>query len=151
MNHEQTFVPAVGHDEARRHLTTQVLGARNLEDVLAATQALKEWIQTYPEEREWMRDGFEQLSHMEDIARERAALPAPQQEMYHRRDCLMSQIYSAYTLPDVAVARKALEEWLASYPKDDEAEAATHYLTTMQEMLMSIAEQEAVASLQPAA
>ena len=139
------------HIEARRRLTTQVLGARDLEDVLAATQALKEWIQTYPEEQNYMRDGFEQLSHMEDFARERAAMSPEQREMYQRRDRLIGQIYDAYTLPDVAVASKAVDEWLAAYPEDESVETAQRYLMTMQELLMSIAEQEASPSLQSAA
>ena len=57
-------------DAARECLTWQVLGAKTLPEVYAAQQALREWIKTYPEEREWMRDGFEQLSLMQDIGEE---------------------------------------------------------------------------------
>ena len=38
----------------------QVLSARELPDVLAAMEALKQWMQEYPDDQ-GMRDGFEQL------------------------------------------------------------------------------------------
>lgn len=60
-------------DAARERLTNQVLDATTLDEVLAATEVLREWIKTRPEEREWMRDGFEQLSLMQDIAEEQEA------------------------------------------------------------------------------
>ena len=60
------------HDEARECLTDQVLSATTLDEIHAATQALREWIKTYPEEK-GMRDGFEQLSLMQDIAEEQEA------------------------------------------------------------------------------
>ena len=53
---------------ARQLLTEQVLDATSLDEVRAAREALRAWIATYPEEREWMRDGFEQLAQMEEIA-----------------------------------------------------------------------------------
>jgi hypothetical protein len=34
---------------------------------------LRAWIAQYPEEREWMRDGFEQLAQMEEAAEAQAA------------------------------------------------------------------------------
>jgi len=55
-------------DIARQLLTEQVLNATSLDEVRAAREALRVWIATYPEEREWMRDGFEQLAQMEEIA-----------------------------------------------------------------------------------
>jgi hypothetical protein len=55
---------------ARECLTWQVLSAKTLTEIKAAQQALRTWIEQYPEEREWMRDGFEQLSIMQDIAEE---------------------------------------------------------------------------------
>jgi len=53
---------------ARQLLTEQVLDATSLTEVRAARDALRAWIATHPEEREWMRDGFEQLAQMEEIA-----------------------------------------------------------------------------------
>lgn len=53
---------------ARQILTEQVLDATTLDEVRAAREALRAWIMKYPEEREWMRDGFEQLAQMEEIA-----------------------------------------------------------------------------------
>ena len=64
---------AFDKDEARECLTRQVLSATTLQEVHAATNALREWIKAYPDEREWMRDGFEQLSMMQDIAEEQEA------------------------------------------------------------------------------
>ena len=55
-------------DIARQLLTEQVLDATTLQEVRAAREALRAWITAYPEEREWMRDGFEQLAQMEEIA-----------------------------------------------------------------------------------
>ena len=55
-------------DIARQLLTEQVLHATTLEEIHQARHALRTWVQKYPEEREWMRDGFEQLAQMEDIA-----------------------------------------------------------------------------------
>ena len=59
-------------DQARETLINQVLDATSLPQVKAAQHALREWIRTHPEEQE-MRDGFEQLSLMEDIAEMEAA------------------------------------------------------------------------------
>lgn len=55
-------------DIARQLLTEQVLDATSLVEIRAAREALRTWIAKYPEEREWMRDGFEQLAQMEEIA-----------------------------------------------------------------------------------
>ena len=55
------------HDEARECLIDQVLGATTLDEITSARQALRDWIKAYPEE-DGLRDGFEQLSLMEDAA-----------------------------------------------------------------------------------
>ena len=60
-------------DLARECLSWQVLSAKTLAEVATAQDALRAWIEQYPEEREWMRDGFEQLSMMSDIAEEEEA------------------------------------------------------------------------------
>jgi hypothetical protein len=54
----------------REILTEQVLDATTLPEIAAAKQALRNWIATYPEEAEFMRDGFSQLYLLEEIARE---------------------------------------------------------------------------------
>jgi hypothetical protein len=54
------------HDEARERLMDQVLSATSREEIAAAWKALQEWIARFPEE-EGMRDGFEQLSLMQDV------------------------------------------------------------------------------------
>ena len=59
-------------NQARERLHNQVMDATTLAEVLTATQALKAWIEAHPED-EWMRDGFEQLSLMQDIAEEQEA------------------------------------------------------------------------------
>ncbi len=53
------------HEEARERLTDQVLNATTREEIASAWKALQEWIERFPEE-EGMRDGFEQLSLMQD-------------------------------------------------------------------------------------
>jgi hypothetical protein len=64
-------------DRARERLTRQVLGAKTLPEVLAATEALREWMRAHPEE-DFMRDGFEQLAQMQEIAEEEEAQRARQ-------------------------------------------------------------------------
>ncbi len=59
-------------DQARERLTWQVLGATTLPEITAAKQALREWIKAHPEE-EGMRDAFEQLYLLEEIAKEQEA------------------------------------------------------------------------------
>ncbi len=54
-------------EPAREAVTKKVLSARALPDILEAQQALRAWIKAHPED-EGMRDGFEQLSLMQDIA-----------------------------------------------------------------------------------
>ncbi len=57
---------------ARELVTKKVLSARTLPDVREAQQILRDWIKAHPED-EGMRDGFEQLSLMQDIAEEEQA------------------------------------------------------------------------------
>ena len=59
-------------DTARELVTRKVLSARSLPDVREAQQVLRDWIKAHPED-EGMRDGFEQLSLMQDIAEEEQA------------------------------------------------------------------------------
>ncbi len=67
--------PLLAHDLNRERLTNQVLDATTLQEISAARQALRDWIRNYPDE-EGMSDAFEQLSLLEDIAREEAKPPA---------------------------------------------------------------------------
>ena len=60
-------------NRVRQLLTEQVLDATTHEEVRKAREALRAWIVQYPEEREWMRDGFEQLAQMEEVAEAQAA------------------------------------------------------------------------------
>jgi hypothetical protein len=53
---------------ARQILTEQVLDATSIDEILAARTALRAWIEAHPEERELLRDAFEQLAQMEEIA-----------------------------------------------------------------------------------
>jgi hypothetical protein len=59
-------------DRAREALREQVLDATTLKEVLAAQQALREWIKAHPEDV-GMSDAFEQLSLMQEIAEEQKA------------------------------------------------------------------------------
>ena len=56
-------------DAARERVTKKVLSARSLPDIRKAQKMLRDWIKAHPED-EGMRDGFEQLSLMQDIAEE---------------------------------------------------------------------------------
>lgn len=65
---------------ARTRLTAKVLSATTLPDVLAATQALRDWIKAHPEDA-GMADAFEQLANMQEIAEmEEAERAGPHQE-----------------------------------------------------------------------
>jgi len=59
----------VDTETAREAVTKVVLSARALPDVLKAQQVLRAWVKAHPED-EGMRDGFEQLSLMQDIVEE---------------------------------------------------------------------------------
>ena len=144
---EQTTEPAHTWSETLSRLTTQALGARNLEDVLAAKQALRNFIRMYPEARETFRDAFEQLSNMEDIARERAAQPPEQIEWYHQHDCLMRQADSAITTVEVTDALQKIEAWLRLYPMDETLQPMREQLILTQEVLNETTT-EAVSALQ---
>jgi hypothetical protein len=61
------------HDIKRELLTEQVLDATTLPEISAAKQALRDWIAQFPEEADYMRDGFSQLYLLEEIAREQEA------------------------------------------------------------------------------
>ena len=123
-------------DAARECLTWQVLGAKTLPKVLAAQQALREWIKTYPEEREWMRDGFEQLSLMQDIAEEQEAEQHQQTEKSAHdkaRECLLDQVLGATTLEEIAAAWKALREWMSAYPEEEGMRHGFEQLSLMED------------------
>lgn len=55
-------------DFAREELLNQMMEARTLPQIEAAKQALRCWLEQYPEEP-GMADGFEMLSHREDWAK----------------------------------------------------------------------------------
>jgi hypothetical protein len=54
-------------DAARQTLIRRVLGARTRTEITSARLALREWMKVHPDEQ-GMRDGFEQLAQMEEIA-----------------------------------------------------------------------------------
>lgn len=55
-------------DRERELLKELVLDATSFDEISTARQRLRDWVSAHPAEREWMRDGFEQLAQMEDIA-----------------------------------------------------------------------------------
>ena len=59
----------LNRDASREYVTKKVLSARSLPDIREAQKMLRDWIKAHPED-EGMRDGFEQLSLMQDIAEE---------------------------------------------------------------------------------
>lgn len=56
----------------RECLVNQVLDARAIAEIDVAAQALREWLRRYPEDT-GIREGFEGLSLMRDIAEEQEA------------------------------------------------------------------------------
>ncbi len=53
-------------DLARERVSDQVLNADTLQEIEAAKQVLREWMQTHPEEQ-GMRDGFELLYTIQEM------------------------------------------------------------------------------------
>lgn len=60
------------HLPEREQIVNQVLDARTLAEIDAAACALREWLNRYPEDT-GIREGFEGLSLMRDIAEEQEA------------------------------------------------------------------------------
>lgn len=54
-------------NQTRERVINQVLDATTISEIEVARHILREWMMTHPEEQ-GMRDGFEQLSLMQDIA-----------------------------------------------------------------------------------
>lgn len=63
-------------DFARECVITQVLSARTLPQIAAATEALSQWLKEYPDET-GLEDGFGQLAMMEEAAMMGAFEPLP--------------------------------------------------------------------------
>lgn len=55
-------------DAARERLLTQVLSARTLPQIAAATEALRRWLKEHPDET-GLEDGFGQLAMMAEAAK----------------------------------------------------------------------------------
>ena len=115
-------------DPARNLLIRQILSARELPDVLAAMEALRQWMREHPDDQ-GMRDGFEQLSLMQDIHEWRVANPeewAAEQEAERRviaahqpeRDRMLRDALGARTAAQLDWAEQALFQWAADYPED---------------------------------
>jgi hypothetical protein len=67
------YVAGSDSEEAeRKRVLGQALSARTLSQVLAATCELKLWVASHPDDL-GIVDAFEQLSLMEDVAREKEA------------------------------------------------------------------------------
>lgn len=62
--------------QARERVINQVLDATTLTEIEAARHILREWMAVHPKEQ-GMRDGFEQLSLMQDIAEAEEAQSVP--------------------------------------------------------------------------
>ena len=61
-------------DTARDQLTNQVLDATTLPEIEGAREALRAWIKQHPEDG-GMRDAFEQLAMMQEIAETESDAP----------------------------------------------------------------------------
>lgn len=66
-------------DLARERLLTQVLSARTLPQIAAATGALSWWLKEHPEET-GLEDGFGQLAMMEEAAMMSDSEPSPDEQ-----------------------------------------------------------------------
>lgn len=63
-------------NQARERIINQVLDATTLPEIEAARHILRQWMAAHSEEQ-GMRDGFEQLSLMQDTAEAEEAQSAP--------------------------------------------------------------------------
>lgn len=115
-------------DPVRNRVIRQALSARELPDVLAATEALRQWMQEHPDDQ-GMRDGFEQLSLLQDIHEWRAANPeewAAEQEAERQaiaahapeRERMLRDARGARTAAELDRAEQALFQWNADHPED---------------------------------
>ena len=115
-------------DPARERLNRRVLSARGLPDVLAAKEALRQWMRDHPDDQ-GMREGFEQLFLMQEIAEWKLANPEEwqaQQEAERRavaalepeRGQLLRDARQARTLAQLDRAERELFQWVAEHPED---------------------------------
>lgn len=115
-------------DPARERLNRQVLSARGLPDVLAAKEALRQWMQDHPDDQ-GMREGFEQLFLLQEIAEWKLANPKEwqaQQEEEQRaiaalepeRGQMLRNARQTRTLVQLDRAERDLFQWAADHPED---------------------------------
>lgn len=120
----------------RERLTQQILSADTLPEVHAAQAALRRWRERYPED--WgILDAGEQLSLIEDALLEDDSPPgqSPSWTAWQR---LEYQVMGARTLPEIAVARHALRQWVEHNPGQQEDE-----LLEMLFLLLDVVEERA--------
>jgi hypothetical protein len=68
-------------EAARERLSDQVFSAKTLAEIMAVKQALRQWLMDHPDEP-GMADGFEVLSHRQDFAEQREAIPTQPKEKH---------------------------------------------------------------------
>lgn len=115
-------------DSPRERLNRRVLSARGLPDVLAAKEALRQWMRDHPDDH-GMRYGFEQIFHLQEIEEWKLANPEEwqaQQEAERRavaalepeRGQMLRGARQARTLPQLDRAEQELFQWAADHPED---------------------------------
>ena len=101
-------------DPDRDVLIRQILRAKTLPEVHAAQSALRLWRQRYPDD--WgILDGGEELSLIEDALLEDDSPPG-QSPSWTEWQCLEYRVMDARTLPEIAEARRALNDWREKHP-----------------------------------
>ena len=109
-------------DPEREVLIRQMLRANTLPKVYAAQAALRQWHQRYPED--WgILDGGEQLSLIEDALLEDDSPPG-QSLSWTEWQRLEYRVMDARTPPEIAEARRALNDWRENLP---ERASAKHF------------------------
>ena len=98
----------------QKALSDMVFGARTIEEIEQAENALRAWLADHPE-RQGMDDGFEILSHRRDFLDWMAENPE-EAKIHLARRRVQDQIDAIRSLADVPAAREALQgfqhEWL---------------------------------------
>lgn len=141
-----TSEPTSETDIARECLITQVLGARTLPQVVAAEEALSQWLKEHPGET-GLEDGFEQLSHMRDFAEWMEANPE-EAKAVRARNHARDLVYDAHTMAEAAAAREALCQCVRDFPDDDMA-SDFHFLALWEESITFMERENASWEMEP--
>ena len=138
----------VAEREELEQIGVLIENAHTLSEVEAVQERLHAWVIRCPGEKERLADVFEQLSLMQDSAREAqleaAAMHLSPEEIQQREEVFALRRHvraeDPPTMfgPALRVARKALEEWKAAHPEDPQFPYLHEVLDTEESVALSL-------------